>query len=152
MEPHSSDRNGGPIAGGVQRAGVDGSIVLRSASVFEGDPEVASLERSAPLPRVEWRFDTPEGQKGERSATRGWQAAQGVSGLTVREGEVGAQFPAPARHARVRAGSEGYGGGTPGWGDQASQKPAMPTKPQMTMSSLPYWPPWCYFSLGCLAS
>ncbi len=66
----------------------DGSVAVRIVSVFEDDPEAAPVERSAPLPRVEWRFDTPEGQKGKRLATRGWKAAQGVSGLTVREGRL----------------------------------------------------------------
>ena len=79
---------GGLLLAGCGGQASDGSVAVRIASVFEDDPEGVPVERSAPLPRVEWRFDTPEGQKSERSATRGWKAAQGVSGLTVREGRL----------------------------------------------------------------
>ena len=79
---------GALLLAGCSGQASDGPVAVRIASVFEDDPEGVPVERSAPLPRVEWRFDTPEGQKGKSSATRGWKAAQGVSGLTVREGRL----------------------------------------------------------------
>jgi len=45
---------------------------------------------SRPLPRTEWRFDgpAPSPAPGRLAATRGWEAASGISGLTIREGRL----------------------------------------------------------------
>jgi len=55
-------------------------------------PELIAVRAPAavPRPRTEWRFDgvPPEGVAGRLAATRGWEAAAGIAGLTVREGRL----------------------------------------------------------------